>query len=75
MDQTLTIYKNEGETPLECLERFRVEQPIYKDAVLSYAGRLDPMAEGVMLVLVDEENKNREKYLSLDKTYEVEILA
>ena len=74
MEQTLTIYKNEGETPLECLERFRVEQPIYKDAVLSYAGRLDPMAEGVMLVLVDEENKNREKYLSLDKTYEVEIL-
>lgn len=68
------IYKNEGETPLECLERFRIEQPLYKDAVLSYAGRLDPMAEGVMLVLVDEENKNREKYLGLDKTYEVEIL-
>lgn len=68
------IYKNEGETPLECLERFRVEQPLYKDAVLSYAGRLDPMAEGVMLVLVGEENKSREKYLSLDKTYEVEIL-
>jgi tRNA pseudouridine(55) synthase len=74
MEKTVMIYKNEGETPLECLDRFRVEQPLYKDAVLSYAGRLDPMAEGVMLVLVDEENKNREKYLGLDKTYEVEIL-
>jgi len=74
MEKTVMIYKNEGETPLECLDRFRLEQPLYKDAVLSYAGRLDPMAEGVMLVLVDEENKNREKYLGLDKTYEVEIL-
>ncbi len=73
-EKTITLYKNEGETPLECLERFRIEEPIYKDAVLSYAGRLDPMAEGAMLVLVDEENKNREKYLNLDKTYEVEIL-
>jgi tRNA pseudouridine(55) synthase len=73
-EKTIAIYKNEGETPLECLERFRLEQPLYKDAVLSYAGRLDPMAEGAMLVLVDEENKNREKYLNLDKTYEVEIL-
>ncbi len=73
-EKTITIYKNEGETPLECLERFRLEEPLYKDAVLSYAGRLDPMAEGAMLVLVDEENKNREKYLGLDKTYEVEIL-
>ena len=68
------IYKNEGETPLEALDRLRVEQPEYKDAVLSYAGRLDPMAEGQLLVLVGEENKEREKYLGLDKEYEVEIL-
>ena len=68
------IYKNEGETPLECLGRLRVEQPEYKDAVLSYAGRLDPMAEGALLVLVGEENKEREKYLGLDKEYEVEVL-
>lgn len=72
--KTVTLYKNEGETPLECLERFRNENPLYKDAILSYAGRLDPMAEGTLLVLVDEENKNREKYLGLDKSYELEIL-
>jgi tRNA pseudouridine(55) synthase len=71
---TVLLYKKEGETPLECLERFRIEQPLYEDAVLSYAGRLDPMAEGAMLVLVDEENKNRQPYLALDKSYEVEIL-
>jgi tRNA pseudouridine(55) synthase len=70
----LTLYKQEGETPLACLERFRIENPLYKDAVLSYAGRLDPMAEGALLVLVDEENKKRADYLNLDKIYEVEIL-
>jgi tRNA pseudouridine(55) synthase len=68
------IYKNEGETPLEALSRLRVEKPEFKDAVLTYAGRLDPMAEGVLLVLVNEENKNREQYLNLDKEYEVEVL-
>jgi len=73
-EKTITIHKNEGETPLECLDRFRIEQPLYKDAILSYAGRLDPMAEGALLVLVDEENKKRLEYLEHDKTYEVEIL-
>lgn len=74
LQTTLTLYKNEGETPLECLDRLRVEHPEYKDAVLSYAGRLDPMAEGLLLVLVGEENKKREQYLGLDKVYEVDVL-
>ena len=74
MEKVLSLYKKEGETPLECLNRFRLEQPEYKEAVLSYVGRLDPMAEGVLLVVVGEENKNREAYLGLDKVYEVEVL-
>ena len=74
MKKTLNLYKNIGETPLQCLERFREDNPEYKDISLSYAGRLDPMAEGVLLVLVGEENKEREKYLSLDKEYVAEIL-
>lgn len=70
----ITIYKNLGETPLAALDRLRVEQPQYADATLSYIGRLDPMAEGDMLVLVGEENKNREAYLGLDKEYVFEVL-
>lgn len=73
-DKILNVYKKIGETPLECLTRLRDEHPEYKDAVLSYAGRLDPMAEGVMIVLVGEENKNRAPYLSLDKEYDFEVL-
>jgi tRNA pseudouridine55 synthase len=70
----VTLYKEQGETPLECIERYRSEHPELKDESLSYLGRLDPMAEGVLLVAVGKENKNREKYLGLDKEYEFEVL-
>ncbi len=63
-----------GETPLECLERYRVENPDYRDVKMTYAGRLDPMAEGELLVLVGEECQNKEKYLGLDKEYEFDVL-
>jgi len=71
---SITIYKKRGETPLLCLERLREECPKFKEALLSYAGRLDPMAEGVLLVLVGDENNNREQYLGLDKEYTFDVL-
>lgn len=61
--------KRVGETPLEFLNRLRIEMPEIKNSVLSYAGRLDPMAEGEMIVMVGEENKNRDNFLGLDKEY------
>lgn len=70
----LNLYKKIGETPLERLERFRSEDPQYRDAILSYAGRLDPLACGVLIVLANEENRNKQAYLELDKEYEVDIL-
>lgn len=75
MDSVLAIYKKKGETPLQALNRLRNEKPEFANETLSYAGRLDPLAEGLMLVLVGEANKNREKYLGLDKTYIAEILC
>ncbi len=74
MDQVLTLYKQVGETPLECLNRFKFENTEYVDMPLTYAGRLDPMAEGLLLVLAGEEAKKKEDYLGLDKEYEFEIL-
>ncbi|MES2436721.1 MAG: hypothetical protein V4519_01815 [Patescibacteria group bacterium] len=68
------VYKRRGQTPLQALDELRGQKLDYKDTALSYAGRLDPMAEGLMLVLVGEENKEREKYLNLDKDYVVDIL-
>lgn len=71
---TLKLYKNRGETPLECIKRFKRDNPEYEGDKMTYAGRLDPLAEGLLLVLTGEECKNKDKYLGLDKEYELSIL-
>ncbi|MEK7641564.1 MAG: hypothetical protein AAB365_01055 [Patescibacteria group bacterium] len=78
------IYKQIGETPLEALERFRrlrIDESVdaeskkkWQEAPMTYAGRLDPLAEGELLILIGDECKNKEKYLGLDKEYEVDVL-
>ena len=67
-------YKKEGETPLECLNRLKDEGFLPYDSKFTYAGRLDPMAEGVMVFLRGEAIKEKDHFLHLDKEYEVEIL-
>lgn len=74
MHKTLILHKPIGKTPLTLLDEFRLSHHEYADVKIGYAGRLDPMAEGLVLYMVGEENKNREKYLGLDKEYDVEIL-
>lgn len=74
MKQVILLDKKEGETPLEALGVFRRKHPTYAQVPLTYAGRLDPMASGALLVLAGEECKNKEKYLALDKEYEFEVL-
>ncbi len=67
-------YKELGETPLECIERFRKENTDFALAKITYAGRLDPMAEGLLILLTNEKVNEKEKFLDLPKTYAVEIL-
>lgn len=74
MEKVLNIFKPVGLTPVQLIEKVRQLHPEYQGAVLSFAGRLDPMASGVMLLLVGEENKNRAAYLELEKEYVFEIL-
>lgn len=74
MQKVIVLNKKEGETPLQALECFRAKHKEYKDLKMTYAGRLDPMASGVLLVLAGEETKNKDKYLGLDKEYDFEIL-
>jgi tRNA pseudouridine(55) synthase len=70
------IYKKLGETPLEALENLRLTESSLKEETLSYIGRLDPMAEGEMIVLVGrEENQKRDNYLHFDKEYVAEFLV
>lgn len=67
-------YKNLGETPLECLERIRLEYGKPNELPMTYAGRLDPMAEGLLIILSGDDCKDKDKYLRMDKEYEVEVL-
>lgn len=68
------IYKKAGETLASLLERFRPLESISKDTSVTYAGRLDPMAEGLVVLLVGEACKRKEEFLGLDKTYVFEVL-
>ena len=72
--EVFVVEKHVGETPLECIERLRIEADIARDIPMTYAGRLDPMASGLLLVLVGEACKNKEQYTALDKVYEVDIV-
>lgn len=72
--RVLNLYKNLCETPRERLDRLRIERPEYAHEVLSYAGRLDPMAEGVLLALVGAANTQRETYLNMSKEYVLDVL-
>jgi tRNA pseudouridine55 synthase len=74
MDTVLNIYKRYGETPLQALERYVAVHPEYKGVKMTYAGRLDPMAEGVLVLLTGEKNKEREAYTGLPKEYEFEFI-
>ena len=87
MPSSATIYKVLGETPLDALERYRHAQietarsdedpglmKKWQEVPLTYAGRLDPMAEGDIIVLVGDECKKKDQYLGFDKEYEIEVV-
>ena len=74
MKKVILLNKKEGETPLEALEIFRIKNNKYKDIKMTYAGRLDPMASGLLLILAGEETKNKEKYTKIIEEYDVDFL-
>ena len=70
----VVLHKEVGQTPLQAIEGWRRANPSCSSVPASYAGRLDPMASGKLLVLLGEECKRQETYRGLDKEYEVEVL-
>jgi tRNA U55 pseudouridine synthase TruB len=74
MKRYVVLDKKVGDTPLMALQAWKAANPVYKDVPASYAGRLDPMAEGKLLILLGEECKRQKAYTGLDKEYEIEIL-
>lgn len=66
----ILAYKKIGQTPLDVVKDLRKNNSL----TLSYAGRLDPMAEGLLLILEGDENKKRREYEHFDKEYIFEAI-
>lgn len=68
------IYKPLGISPLDAINLLKEKYLELKNEKMTYAGRLDPMAEGALIILAGNAVYEKEKYLKLNKEYEGEIL-
>lgn len=68
------IDKQAGETPLSALGRLRLLYPELAEKPLTYAGRLDPLATGIIIVLSGGSIEHKQDFLNLEKEYECELL-
>ncbi|MEI7578518.1 MAG: hypothetical protein WCJ58_00595 [bacterium] len=66
--------KSLGQTPLEALEQFRTKHSDLQGVKLAYAGRLDPMATGLLLILSGATCQERDKFQNLEKHYLFTVL-
>jgi len=69
MNQILAINKPMGMSPGVVIEKLQLLKPEYQGVKIGVAGRLDPMAEGLMLLMVGEGTSQRETLLKLSKEY------
>jgi len=76
ISEAIPIYKPIGLTPAQAIDIFRKENPKYKHQAISHAGKLDPLAEGLLLLVTGKFTtpKNLKRYLNLDKEYKAKIL-
>src|SRR5882672_2639192 len=74
MKQILSINKPVGLTPLEVIKKLRIAKPEFANETIGYAGRLDPLAHGVLLLMIGDTTKERAQYLALPKTYEFTLI-
>lgn len=74
-DMVKNIYKKEGETPLLALQKYREKAGLDEEVPMTYAGRLDPLASGVLIGLFGKARFNKNEFLSLSKEYIVEVLV
>ncbi|MBT4856690.1 hypothetical protein HON52_00700 [Candidatus Uhrbacteria bacterium] len=68
------IYKPLGWSSLDVITEFQKRFPEYIEVPMTFAGRLDPMAEGVMILLSGEDRYSKDEFQNLDKTYKAEFL-
>lgn len=70
----ILLYKPPGPTPYQAILQLKTQYPELRELKISPAGRLDPMAEGLLILLVGPDNKNQAQYLQYPKVYQATAL-
>lgn len=70
MNGILLINKPVGISSFDCIRRLRHQIGPMR---MGHAGTLDPLASGLMIILVGSATKTAEQYSKLDKVYRAEI--
>lgn len=70
MDGLLVVDKPAGMTSHDVVDRMR---RIFPKEKIGHGGTLDPMATGVLLILIGQATKSADQLLSLDKEYAAQI--
>lgn len=73
-NKVIIVNKKIGQTPLDSINEVKKDNKELTHLPITYAGRLDPLASGVLILLVGDECMKKDEYLALSKEYEVDIL-
>lgn len=65
------VNKPIGYTPKQIIDIFKEKFDISK---MSFCGRLDPMASGIMMLLSGNDIKNQESFIKLNKIYNFDLI-
>ncbi len=68
------VWKDRAETLACLLVRFRTMAHLDQEVPVTYAGRLDPMADGLVLMLVGDACKQKQHFLELPKVYDFSVV-
>lgn len=67
----LNVYKEKGWTSFDVVASLR---SVFKTKKIGHAGTLDPLAEGVLIVLTDKDTKKQSEFMGLEKEYLAEVV-
>ena len=74
MNGIIRMWKKIGETPLQTLARTRDTYSIDDDITACYTGRLDPLAQGLIVILFGTEIHRAPEFNSRDKIYQFQAI-
>lgn len=74
MDRPYLVDKPIGATPLQALQLYRDARGFGASIKMSYAGRLDPLASGLLPILYGHMLSRQEEYWYLSKEYDTTVV-